>query len=158
MNWTVINFTSALIPIKLLFTYFLTNKGRTNQRYSKICMYVMIGKGQIAQKYHIGAKIDLRAKFMGKYNCLLKARWSCTDATARGKRFQFLTILHAKLFLLLRVLPVCWSSLSDDLLSPGLLENLNSLDASRSIWWNMILWVSTKSFLILLFATLVPKS
>ncbi len=37
---------------------------------SYVCMYLMIGKGQIAQKDHIGAKIDLRAKFMGKYNCL----------------------------------------------------------------------------------------
>ncbi len=36
-----------------------------------VCMYLMIGKGQIAQKDHIGAKIDLRAKFMGKYNCLV---------------------------------------------------------------------------------------
>ncbi len=36
-----------------------------------VCMYLMIGKGQIAQKNHIGAKIDLRAKFMGKYNCLV---------------------------------------------------------------------------------------
>ncbi len=36
-----------------------------------VCMYLMIGKGQVAQKDHIGAKIDLRAKFMGKYNCLV---------------------------------------------------------------------------------------
>ncbi len=35
------------------------------------CMYLMIGKGQIAQKDHIGAKIDLRAKFMGKYKYLV---------------------------------------------------------------------------------------
>ncbi len=34
-------------------------------------MYLMIGKGQVAQKDHIGAKIDLRAKVMGKYNCLV---------------------------------------------------------------------------------------
>ncbi len=34
-------------------------------------MYLMIGKGQIAQKDHIGTKIDLRAKFMDKYNCLI---------------------------------------------------------------------------------------
>ncbi len=30
-------------------------------------MYLMIGKRQIAQKDHIGVKIVLRAKFMGKY-------------------------------------------------------------------------------------------
>ncbi len=36
-----------------------------------VCMYLMIGKGQIAQKDHIGVKIDLRSKFMGKYNCLV---------------------------------------------------------------------------------------
>ncbi len=42
------------------------------------------------------------------------------------------TTLHAKLFLFLRVLPVCWRSLNDDLLSPGLLENLNSWDASST--------------------------
>ncbi len=35
------------------------------------CMYLMIRKGQIAQKDHIGAEIGLRAKFMGKYNCLV---------------------------------------------------------------------------------------
>ncbi len=34
-----------------------------------VCMYLMIGKGQIAKKDHIGAKIDVRVKFMGKYNC-----------------------------------------------------------------------------------------
>ncbi len=32
-----------------------------------VCMYLMIGKGQIAQKDHIGAEIDLRTKFVGKY-------------------------------------------------------------------------------------------
>ncbi len=34
-------------------------------------MYLMIGKEQIAQKDHIGAKIDLRTKFMGKYKYLV---------------------------------------------------------------------------------------
>ncbi len=33
-------------------------------------MSLMIGKGQIAQKNYIGAKINLRAKFMGKYKYL----------------------------------------------------------------------------------------
>ncbi len=37
-----------------------------------VCMYLMIGKGQLPKKDHIGAKIHLR--FMGKLNCLLKAR------------------------------------------------------------------------------------
>ncbi len=36
-----------------------------------VCMYLMIGKGQIAQKDHIGAKIDLRVKIMGKYKYLV---------------------------------------------------------------------------------------
>ncbi len=31
------------------------------------CIYLMIEKGQIAQKDHIGAKIDLTAKIMGNY-------------------------------------------------------------------------------------------
>ncbi len=34
-------------------------------------MHLKIGKGQIDKKDHIGAKIDLRAKFMGKYNYLV---------------------------------------------------------------------------------------
>ncbi len=59
--------------------------------------------------------------------------------------------VHAKLVLLLRVLPVCLSSLSDDLLSPGLLENLPRCGASRSIWLYSILWVGAKSFLYCLF-------
>ncbi len=95
----------------------------------------------------------LKIKAKGKYIyiyiyiscCLLKASWFGTDATASGKRFQYLATLHAKLFLLLRVLTICCRSLSDDLLSPGLLENLNSLDASRWIWLYMILWVRTSS-------------
>ncbi len=36
-----------------------------------VCMYLMIGKGQIAQKDHIGARYDLREKFMGKYKYLV---------------------------------------------------------------------------------------
>ncbi len=36
-----------------------------------VCMYLMIGKGQIAQKRPYWGEIDLRAKFMGKYNCLV---------------------------------------------------------------------------------------
>ncbi len=32
-----------------------------------VCMYLLSRKRHIAQKDHIGAKIDLRARFMGKY-------------------------------------------------------------------------------------------
>ncbi len=49
-------------------------------------------------------------KIKGKYkylSCLLNTSCSGTDATASDKRFQCLTTLHAKLFLLLRVLPFC---------------------------------------------------
>ncbi len=81
------------------------------------------------------------------FGCLLKASCSGTDAAVSGKRFQCLTTLHAKLFLLLRVLPFCWRSFNDDLLSPALPGNLNSSDASRSIWMYMILCARTKSFL-----------
>ncbi len=37
-------------------------------------MYLMIRKGQIAQKDHIGATINLRAKLMGKYEYLVVFR------------------------------------------------------------------------------------
>ncbi len=95
----------------------------------------------------------IKGKFMSKcmFNCYLNLRCSVTDVTANGKRFQFVTTLYAKLFRLLWVLPVWWSSLIDDLLSPGLLENLNNWIASKSIWLLSILWVRTKSFLSLLF-------
>ncbi len=39
-------------------------------------------------------------------NSCLNLHSSVTDATVNGKRFQLLTTLHAKLFRLLRVLPV----------------------------------------------------
>ncbi len=52
----------------------------------------------------------------------LDSRCADTDATESGK--LLLTTLHAKLFRLLRVLPVWQSILIDNLLSPGLLENL----------------------------------
>ncbi len=82
----------------------------------------------------------------------LNLRCSVTDATESGKRFQVLTTLHAKLFRLLRVLPICYSSLIDALLSPGLLENLNNCVASWSTWLYSILWVRTKKSLRLLFS------
>ncbi len=41
-------------------------------------MYLMIGKGQIAQTDYIGAKMDLRAKIMGKYKYLV-VFWKLAD-------------------------------------------------------------------------------
>ncbi len=49
-----------------------------------------------------------------------------------------------------RALAVCKISLNDEFLSPVLLKNVNSWVASRPIRLYMILWVTTKSFLILL--------
>ncbi len=34
-------------------------------------MYLILGKGQVAQKDPIGAKIELTAKFVGKYKYLV---------------------------------------------------------------------------------------
>ncbi len=66
---TIVNGYRMSSYIKLKDTWC---KRRLSVRLAYICMYLMIGKGQIAQqKDHIGAKIDLRAKFMGKYNCLV---------------------------------------------------------------------------------------
>ncbi len=39
--------------------------------FGLVCMYLMIGNGQIAQKDHIGVNIDLRAKILGKYKYLV---------------------------------------------------------------------------------------
>ncbi len=82
----------------------------------------------------------------------LNLRCSVTDATVSGKRFQLLPTLHTKLFRLLRVPPVWWNCLINDLLSPGLLENLNNWVTSRTIWFLSILWVRTKLFFSLLFS------
>ncbi len=68
-------------------------------------LVLMIRKGQIVQKDHIGAKIEYTGRRMSLV-VFLNAHCSGTDATARGKRFQYLTTLHAKLFRLLRVAPV----------------------------------------------------
>ncbi len=57
---------------------------------------------------------------MYESSSFLNIPWSCTDGTASGERLQCMTTLHAKLFLLLYVFPVCWSSLSVLL---SLLEN-----------------------------------
>ncbi len=88
------------------------------------CMHLMNGKGHLAQKDHIGANME----------CAMR-------------QFQCLTTLYANLFLFLRVLPVSWSSLSDDITSPGLLDNLN-----RSICLYIISWVRAKQLLNLPFS------
>ncbi len=50
----------------------------------------------------------------------MNARLTGTDVTNSGIRFQYLMTLRVGLLLLLRVLPVCWTSLRDDPLSLGL--------------------------------------
>ncbi len=52
-------------------------------------------------------------------------KWSTTES---GKRFQYLTTQHAKLFLLR------WRSLSDNLLSPGL-EQLSCLEVNSVVYY-----------------------
>ncbi len=46
--------------------------GESNRGH-RYCMYVFNDRERTdcQKKGHIGAKIDLRAKFMGKYNCLV---------------------------------------------------------------------------------------
>ncbi len=70
-----------------------------------VCMYLIIGKGQIAQKDHIGSKINSIAKLKVKISLIVKLSFE-SNFTASGTRFRYLTTLHAKL-LLLRVRPVC---------------------------------------------------
>ncbi len=82
---------------------------------------------------------------MYESSIFLNSRCSVIDATVSGKLYLLLTTLHAKLFRLLLVLPVWLSSLIDDILSSGLLENLNNWVASISIWLEIILCVRTKS-------------
>ncbi len=109
-----------------------------------------------AQIYHGDAKVNgYLYVFNGreKRHCVMaectnpvvffNAHWSSTDETPSGKRFQCLAILHIKLLLLLRVLSVWRGGLSDNLLSPGLLDNLNSCVASRYVWLYTVLWVIT---------------
>ncbi len=74
-----------------------------------VCMYLLIGKGQSAQKRPYWGEDRIKRKiyeYTYESNSCLNLRCSVTDAIANGKRFQFLTTLHAKLFRLLRVLPV----------------------------------------------------
>ncbi len=72
-------------------------------------MYLLIGKGQNAQKRPYwgenGIKREIYEQTYESNSCL-NLRCSATIAAANGKRFQFLTTLHAKLFRLLLVLPV----------------------------------------------------
>ncbi len=74
-------------------------------------MYLMIGKGQIAQKGPYWGENRLKNTIKGKYKYLvvlfLKASCSGTDTTTSGKRFQYLTTMYVKLFLLLWVLTAC---------------------------------------------------
>ncbi len=44
-------------------------------------MYLMIEKGHIAQKDHIGAKVDLREKIMGKSKYLI-VFWKLSDSVS----------------------------------------------------------------------------
>ncbi len=72
-----------------------------------VCMYVLIGKGHLDQKDHIGATIEERATFISKCISLIvfNARGPGTGATVSCKRFQLLTSLHTKLCNLLRASP-----------------------------------------------------
>ncbi len=74
-----------------------------------VCMYLLIGKGQSAQKRPYWGEDRIKRKLYEltyeSYSCL-NLRCSVTAATANGKRFEFLTTLNAKPFRLLRVLPV----------------------------------------------------
>ncbi len=80
-------------------------------------MCLMIGKGQIARKDHIGAKIECT---LIRYRCYCK--------------WQTVAVLTYNNSACKTVLLVSWGTLSDDLLSPGLLENLNSWVYFRPIW------------------------
>ncbi len=101
-------------------------KLRVNSKTKEnVCMYLLIGKGQCAQKRPYWGEDRIKGKIYESNSCL-NLRCSVTDATANGKRFQFVTTLHTKLFRLLRVLPVWLRSLIDDILIPGLLEKLEN--------------------------------
>ncbi len=74
-----------------------------------VYMHLLIGKGQSGQKRPYLGEDRIKKKnyeYTYESNSWSNLRCSVTDATAKGKRFQFLTTLHAKLFRLLRVLPV----------------------------------------------------
>ncbi len=68
-----------------------------------VCMYLMIGKGQIAQKDHIGAEIDLKAKCMGKYVFTLSI---CRPSTTRCNHVivEFRQLIVRRGFILKRML------------------------------------------------------
>ncbi len=72
-------------------------------------MYLLIRKGQSAQKGPNWGENRIKRKtydYTYESYSRLNLRCSVTDATESGKRFQLLTTLYAKLFRLLRVLPV----------------------------------------------------
>ncbi len=115
-----------------------------------ICMCVFIDRegSKCPKRPYWGENRIKRRMYEETYgsNSYLNLHCSVTDATENGKRFRLLTTLNAKLVRLLRVLPVWWNSLIGELLSPGLLENVNNWVASRSILLLSILWVRTRSF------------
>ncbi len=128
---------------KLVFVPFLS-----------LCLYSMTGNGRTAQKDYIGAKIDFRAQF--RVNMSLVAFWKLVAPlpmlvqNVNGSSYWQRCMPKCTFFK--RVLAVCKISLSDELLSSVLLKNVSSWVASRPIRLHMILWITTKSFLILLFS------
>ncbi len=89
-------------------------------KWCNVYMYVLIGNGQSAQKVPTGANLEYKENFKSLL-VLINSRYPGSDATVSGKRFQLLTRLHAKLYRLLQILQIWWSSVVDDLLSPPLL-------------------------------------
>ncbi len=81
-----------------------------------VCIYWsrrdIVPKKTILGQNRIKRKIHARKN---KSNSCLDVRCYVTEADESGKRFQLLTTRHAKLFRLLWVLPVWWSSLINDL-------------------------------------------
>ncbi len=52
-------------PVQLLLVVQSNNRTSAMRACNMyVCMYLMIGKGQIVQKDHIGVEIDLRTKLM----------------------------------------------------------------------------------------------
>ncbi len=88
-------------------------------------MYLLIEEGQFARNGLLETISNDQQDywFMYESNSILNARCTGTDMTASGKQFQCLTALcktKPVLLLLLRVLPICRSSI----FSPGLQESL----------------------------------
>ncbi len=97
------------------------------------CVYVymnwIIGKGPKDQKRPYWGENRLKSKSKGKYKYLvifwkLAAPIPMLLQVVNGSN----TCMHVKLFLLLRVLLVCWSLSDDLLLIPGLQDNLSCFE------------------------------